>query len=78
MGRKKKPFYRVVVKYTHKTSSSSFIEQLGFYDPFLNNSFSHKLFVLNKNRLIFWLSRGAYISLSLNKVLGKVGFFNIN
>lgn len=76
MGRKKKPFYRVVVKYTHKTSNSSFIEHLGFYDPFSNGSSAYKLFVLNKNRLIFWLSRGANLSFSLNKILSNVGFFN--
>ena len=73
MGHKKKPFYRIVVKHSYKTSSSSFVEQLGFYDPFSNGAFAFKLFVLKKSRLLFWLSRGARVSSSLNKVLFNVG-----
>jgi len=62
MGRNKRPFYRVVVKFRTKSPTSSFIECLGFFDPFPQKGFTHKLFVLDNNRLNFWLSRGAIMS----------------
>lgn len=58
MGRKKKPFYRVVVTDSRKRRDGGWIESLGIYDPTTNPA----TIKVNKERLEYWKSVGAKMS----------------
>ena len=55
MGRKKKPFYRMVAIDSKKRRDGLEIERLGWYDP-IPKEFSYKV---NEDRVLFWLKKGA-------------------
>jgi len=67
MGRKKKPFYRIVVTDSRKRRDSGWIEQLGHYNPVSEN----KDLVLDEERLNYWLSVGAQMSPTVKRLAGK-------
>lgn len=54
-GKKKKPFYRVVVTESSRPRDGRFVEIVGTYDP-LKNPAEVKL---NAERIKHWISRGA-------------------
>lgn len=58
MGRKKKPFYRVVVTDSRKRRDGGWIESIGFYNPVANPA----VVQINKERLEYWKSVGAKMS----------------
>lgn len=58
MGRKKKPFYRIVVTDSRKKRDGGWIESLGFYNPVANPA----VVQLNRERLEYWKSVGAKMS----------------
>lgn len=58
MGRKKKPFYRIVVTDSRKKRDGGWIESLGFYNP-LTQPESVKF---DKERLAYWKGVGAKMS----------------
>ena len=58
MGRKKKPFYRIVVTDSRKRRDGGWIESLGFYNP-LTEPATVKF---NADRLNYWKSVGAKMS----------------
>lgn len=58
MGRKKKPFYRIVVTDSRKRRDGGWIESLGFYNPVANPT----VVQLDKERLEYWKSVGAKMS----------------
>lgn len=58
MGRKKKPFYRVVVTDSRKRRDGGWIESIGFYNPIANPA----VVTINKERLEYWKSVGAKMS----------------
>lgn len=58
MGRKKKPFYRIVVTDSRKRRDGGWIESLGFYNPVANPA----VVQLDKERLEYWKSVGAKMS----------------
>ena len=55
MGRKKKPFYRLVAIDHKKRRDGLEIERLGWYDP-IPKEFSCKM---NEERIMYWLDQGA-------------------
>lgn len=55
-GRKKSPFYRVVVADTRSPRDGKFIEKLGYYNP-LRKDFSECS--LDIERMDYWISKGA-------------------
>ena len=55
MGRKKSPFYRVVVAETSTPRSGKYIENLGYYDP----TKKPQVVELHEDRVKHWLSVGA-------------------
>ncbi|MFQ5817632.1 MAG: 30S ribosomal protein S16 [Terriglobia bacterium] len=55
VGKKKKPFYRVVVIEKRRARDSKFIEVVGTYDP-LKQPAEIKL---KADRIQYWLSQGA-------------------
>ncbi len=66
-GRKKKPFYRVVVTDSRKRRDSGWIEVLGYYNP-LTDPITVKV---DEDRLNYWLSCGAKMSERVKKITGK-------
>ncbi len=56
-GRKKKPFYRIVVTDSRKRRDGGWIESIGYYNP-LNPDFKN----VNKDRLEYWIGVGAKMS----------------
>ena len=56
IGRKKKPFYRLVVTDSRKRRDGGSFEDIGFYNPFTDE------LKFNAERLTYWHSVGAQIS----------------
>jgi small subunit ribosomal protein S16 len=67
MGRKKKPFYRIVVTDSRKRRDGGWIEQIGHYNPVSEN----KELTLDEERLNYWLSVGAQMSPTVKRLSGK-------
>lgn len=57
VGRKKKPFYRIVVTDSRKRRDGGWIESIGYFNP-LNTDCKN----INKERLNYWISVGAKMS----------------
>ncbi|MDO7253254.1 30S ribosomal protein S16 [Helicobacter cappadocius] len=58
MGRKKKPFYRVVVTDSRKRRDGGWIESIGFYNPLEEPA----VVKIDTDRLNYWKSVGAKMS----------------
>ncbi len=69
IGRRKSPFYRVVVADSHKQRDGRFIEILGFYQPLGEET---KIQV-DQEKAIKWLMVGAQPSDTVRAVLRKAG-----
>jgi len=67
MGRKKRPFYRIVVTDSRKRRDSGWIESIGYYDPMTDP----KTVKLDEERYNYWLSVGAQPSERVKKLAGK-------
>ena len=67
MGRKKAPFYRIVVTDSRKRRDGGWIEKIGFYDPMT----SPATISLDEERLNYWISTGAQMSDRVKKLAGK-------
>ncbi|MCI7484761.1 MAG: 30S ribosomal protein S16 [Helicobacter sp.] len=64
MGRKKKPFYRIVVTDSRKKRDGGWIEAIGYYNPLTNPA----IVQFNKERLEYWKSVGAKMSDRVSKL----------
>ena len=60
-GRKKNPFYRVVVADVRMPRDGRCIEELGYYDPMLPST-DPKRVKINPERLAYWLKTGAQMT----------------
>lgn len=58
MGRKKKPFYRIVVTDSRKRRDGGWIESIGYYNPMVEP----ELVKFDASRLEYWKSVGAKLS----------------
>ncbi|HIE34825.1 MAG TPA: 30S ribosomal protein S16 [Campylobacterales bacterium] len=67
MGRKKRPFYRIVVTDSRKRRDGGWIESIGYYNP-LTDPVTIKF---DEERLNYWLSVGAKMSERVKKITGK-------
>lgn len=67
LGKKGKPFYRIVVMDKRKKRNGAYLENLGTYDPIVTPA---KL-EYDKARLTNWLAKGATLTEGLRKLLGK-------
>ncbi len=67
MGRKKRPFYRIVVTDSRKRRDSGWIESIGHYNPVSEN----KELKLDEERLNYWLSVGAQMSPTVKRLAKK-------
>ena len=72
MGRKKRPFYRLVVADQRSPRDGRFIEKLGYYDPLTK---PHTL-NFDEDRIIYWLNNGAQPSTTVNNLLRQKGILH--
>jgi len=68
IGAKKNPVYRIVVTDDRSARDGSFIEGLGTYDPTKEKS----ILSLNKERVRYWLDKGALCSETVKSILKKI------
>jgi small subunit ribosomal protein S16 len=64
MGRKKKPFYRIVVTDSRKKRDGGWIEAIGYYNPVSEE----KTLKLDTERLNYWKGVGAKVSEAVQKL----------
>lgn len=63
IGKKKKPFYRLIISEKTKDPYGRALEILGAYDPF------SKELTVKKERIEYWLKNGAGMSPTVNNLL---------
>ena len=71
LGRKKRPFYRIVAIDSRKQRDGAFLERLGYFDPIATGE-SKKL-VLDTENIMKWLLLGAQPSETVKNILSKEG-----
>ena len=62
-GRKKQPFFRIIVLEKAKDPCGDFLEDLGFHNPFTKET------SLKSERIKYWLSKGAQPTGSVHNLL---------
>jgi small subunit ribosomal protein S16 len=71
IGRRNRPFYRVIIIDSRKRRDGLAIEQVGWYDPLKAEKDIN--FVLKEDRIIAWLQLGAQVSDPVNKLMKRSG-----
>ena len=69
MGRKKRPFYRVVVAHKSNPMEGKSIDDLGYYDPMGEPTEVS----INEEKALMWLERGAEPTETVRSLLSKAG-----
>jgi len=67
MGRKKKPFYRIVVTDSRKRRDGGWIESIGYYNPLTEP----ETIKVDEERLNYWMGVGAKLSDRVKRITGK-------
>ncbi len=67
MGRKKRPFYRIVVTDSRKRRDSGWIESIGYYNPLTEP----ETIKFDEDRLKYWLGVGAKMSDRVKRITGN-------
>lgn len=68
-GRKKRPFYRVVVADTRDPRQGMSIDNIGYYNPLTEPTEVQ----INEEKAIKWLNEGAQPTKTVKDLLSKVG-----
>ena len=71
VGKKKKPFYRIVAVDSRKKRDGEVIENLGQYQPISGDI----QFKVDETKLIKWLKRGAQPTETIESLLKKTGIW---
>lgn len=71
MGRKKKPFYRIIAIDSRKRRDGNFIEKIGVYNPIVNKN--ELQIEIDHEKALKWLLCGAQPSTTVNSLLKKDG-----
>ena len=74
MGRRHKPFFRIVAIDSREPRDGRIIEKLGHYDPLVKDP--AKQIVLKRERIEYWLTAGAIPSATVAQLLEKQGIKN--
>ena len=69
IGRRNRPFYRVVVMDSRNKRDGAAIEELGWYNPIDAN----KAYSLDEDRIVHWLKTGAQPSDALHSLMKRSG-----
>ncbi len=75
-GRKKRPFYRIVVADKRMPRDGRYIEKLGTYNPLLADNDENRVRLV-EDRIKYWLSQGAQPSERVALFLGKAGLIDM-
>lgn len=67
LGRKKKPFYRIVVTDSRKRRDSGWIEVIGYYNPLKDP----EVVEFDAERLAYWKGVGAKVSQRVERITSK-------
>lgn len=67
MGKKKAPYYRVVVAHSRNKRDGAYIENLGTYRPIE----SKDQILINLERFDEWVKKGAIVSLTVKQLVAK-------
>lgn len=67
LGRKKKPFYRIVVADSENARDGKFIDIVGTYDPLKDPA----AITVNQDKLQDWLGKGALPTTTVKSLLKK-------
>ncbi len=70
-GRKKKPFYRIVVVYSESPRDGRFLERVGTYDPMVEPP----AIDVKGERALKWLREGAKPSETVKSLFKKTGIW---
>ncbi len=70
MGRRNRPYYRVVIADSRSRRDGNFIEQVGTYDPIKQNN---KNFTVAEDRIFHWLRVGAKPTDTVKYLLSEEG-----
>ncbi len=68
IGKNKYPTYRIIVSDKRKDTKGTYLEALGHYNPHT------KVMELAKDRLVYWLGKGAQMSSTLYNICITKGF----
>ncbi len=68
-GRRKRPFYHIVVADSRAPRDGKFIERLGFYNPLTNPA----TIEISFDRALYWLQQGAQPTDTCRSLLSRVG-----
>jgi small subunit ribosomal protein S16 len=68
-GRKKAPFYRIVVASSEARRDGRFIERIGIYNPLPTDPQVH----IDGERLQYWLGQGAQPTDTVRNLIQKIG-----
>jgi small subunit ribosomal protein S16 len=74
MGRRHKPFFRIVAIDSREPRNGKIIERLGHYDPLVKDP--AKQIVLKRERIEYWLTTGAVPSETVAQLLENQGIKN--
>jgi len=69
MGRKKKPFYRIVAIDTKSRRDGRYLDKIGYYDPLTKPATVN----IDKEKVLGWLEKGATPSETVFNLLQKEG-----
>jgi len=75
-GRKKSPFYRIVVADARAPRDGKFIEKVGTYNPLLAKDDANRV-TLNTELVKKWLAEGAQPSERVARFLGEAGLIDM-
>ena len=67
MGRKKKPFYRIVVTDSRRRRDGGWIESIGYYNPLTEP----ETIKVDEEKLNYWIGVGAKLSDRVKRITGK-------
>lgn len=69
-GRKKVPFYRIVVASSDAPRDGKYIEKIGTYDPMLEKTNPSRV-IMKADRVSYWLEQGAQPTSRMLKFIGR-------
>lgn len=69
-GRKKKPFYHIVVADSRSPRDGKFLEKLGHYNPIADQK-ADQVICIDVERVNHWISKGAQIKDRVKQLIRK-------
>ncbi len=69
LGKKKKPYYRIIVADSESKRDGKFLDIVGTYDPLQNPA----AITIDNDKLQEWLGKGAQPTTTVKSLIGKAG-----